>query len=119
VWLWVRVGITTPIPWSSPIPNALVVGRNNGVFVVSDTKTQDIIAAITGAIDSVVSERAARWTCGRGPHIMTTPVDKSPAEVIVQRPLFNFGRRRMPTAVNRSCRNAVAAWAWTVSAIDW
>jgi hypothetical protein len=49
---------------------------------------------------------------------MTTPVDKSPAEVIVQRPLFNLDRCRMPTTVKRSC-SAVADWAWTVSAIDW
>jgi hypothetical protein len=64
-----------------------------------------------------VSERAARRTRGRG-RIMTTRVDTSPAEVIVE-PLFNLGRCRMPTTVNRSCRNAVAAWAWTVTAIDW
>jgi len=38
----------------------LRLGRNNGVFVVSETKTQDIIAAITGATDNAVSERAAR-----------------------------------------------------------
>jgi len=38
----------------------LRLGRNNGVFTVSQTKTQDIIAAITGATDNAVSERAAR-----------------------------------------------------------
>ncbi|MEU8222906.1 ATP-binding cassette domain-containing protein [Kribbella sp. NPDC048915] len=38
----------------------LRLGRNNGVFVVSETKTQDIVAAITGATDNAVSERAAR-----------------------------------------------------------
>jgi D-xylose transport system ATP-binding protein len=38
----------------------LRLGRNNGVFVVSETRTQDIIAAITGATDNAVSERAAR-----------------------------------------------------------
>ena len=43
------------------------LGRNNGVFVVSDTKTQDIIAAITGATDNAVSERAARRTPQEGP----------------------------------------------------
>jgi D-xylose transport system ATP-binding protein len=38
----------------------LRLGRNNGVFVVSETRTQDIITAITGAGDNAVSERAAR-----------------------------------------------------------
>ena len=45
----------------------LRLGRNNGVFMVSDTKTQDIIAAITGATDNAVSERAARRTREEGP----------------------------------------------------
>jgi D-xylose transport system ATP-binding protein len=44
----------------------LRLGRNNGVFLVSDTKTQDIIAAITGATDNAVSERAARRTREEG-----------------------------------------------------
>jgi D-xylose transport system ATP-binding protein len=44
----------------------LRLGRNNGVFTVSDTKTQDIIAAITGATDNAVSERAARRTREEG-----------------------------------------------------
>jgi D-xylose transport system ATP-binding protein len=44
----------------------LRLGRNNGVFVVSETKTQDIIAAITGATDNAVSERAARRTREEG-----------------------------------------------------
>ncbi|WP_328995250.1 ATP-binding cassette domain-containing protein [Kribbella sp. NBC_01245] len=38
----------------------LRLGRNNGVFTVADTSSQDIIAAITGATDNAVSERAAR-----------------------------------------------------------
>jgi D-xylose transport system ATP-binding protein len=38
----------------------LRLGRNNGVFQVSETKTQDIVAAITGATDNAVSARAAR-----------------------------------------------------------
>jgi len=45
----------------------LRLGRNNGVFVVSETKTQDIIAAITGATDNAVSERAARRSREEGP----------------------------------------------------
>jgi D-xylose transport system ATP-binding protein len=44
----------------------LRLGRNNGVFVVSETKTQDIIAAITGATNNAVSERAARRTREEG-----------------------------------------------------
>jgi D-xylose transport system ATP-binding protein len=45
----------------------LRLGRNNGVFVVSETRTQDIIAAITGATDNAVSERAARRSRDEGP----------------------------------------------------
>src|SRR5688500_2295311 len=44
----------------------LRLGRNNGIFTVSETKTQDIIAAITGATDNAVSERAARRTQQEG-----------------------------------------------------
>ena len=40
----------------------LRLGRNNGVFDVSQTTSQDIIAAITGATSNPVSERAARRT---------------------------------------------------------
>jgi D-xylose transport system ATP-binding protein len=45
----------------------LRLGRNNGVFVVSETRTQDIIAAITGATDNAVSARAARRSREEGP----------------------------------------------------
>jgi D-xylose transport system ATP-binding protein len=45
----------------------LRLGRNNGTFVVSETRTQDIIAAITGATDNAVSERAARRSRQEGP----------------------------------------------------
>ena len=38
----------------------LRLGRNNGTFHVSQTSTQEIIAAITGATSNAVSERAAR-----------------------------------------------------------
>jgi D-xylose transport system ATP-binding protein len=41
----------------------LRLGRNNGVFAVGDVSQEDIIAAITGASDNVVAQRAAR----RGP----------------------------------------------------
>lgn len=42
--------------------SVLRLGRNNGVFDVSQTSSQDIIAAITGATTNAVSERAARRT---------------------------------------------------------
>ncbi len=38
----------------------LRLGRNNGVFSVADVSSEDIIAAITGASDNVVSQRSAR-----------------------------------------------------------
>lgn len=38
----------------------LRLGRNNGVFAVDEVSTEDIIAAITGATDNVVTQRAAR-----------------------------------------------------------
>ena len=37
----------------------LRLGRNNGVFRVKDVNTEDIIAAITGASDNVVTRRSA------------------------------------------------------------
>jgi len=40
--------------------NVLRLGRNNGVFNVSQTSSQEIIAAITGATTNAVSQRAAR-----------------------------------------------------------
>jgi D-xylose transport system ATP-binding protein len=38
----------------------LRLGRNNGTFLVSETSSQEIIAAITGATSTEVSERASR-----------------------------------------------------------
>ena len=38
----------------------LRLGRNNGVFDVGAVSQEDIVAAITGASDNVVSQRAAR-----------------------------------------------------------
>jgi D-xylose transport system ATP-binding protein len=38
----------------------LRLGRNNGVFGVEEVSTEEIIAAITGATDNVVSRRAER-----------------------------------------------------------
>jgi D-xylose transport system ATP-binding protein len=38
----------------------LRLGRNNGVFEVGEVSQEDIIAAITGATDNVVTQRAAR-----------------------------------------------------------
>lgn len=40
--------------------SVLRLGRNNGTFHVSQTTSQEIIAAITGATTNAVSERAAR-----------------------------------------------------------
>jgi D-xylose transport system ATP-binding protein len=40
--------------------SVLRLGRNNGIFQVSETSSQEIIAAITGATTNVVSERAHR-----------------------------------------------------------
>ena len=45
----------------------LRLGRNNGVFNVSETTAQDLIAAITGATNNAVSERAARRTNQENP----------------------------------------------------
>ena len=56
------------------VANTVVVlrlGRNNGVFEVGDVSQEDIIAAITGATDNVVTQRAAR----RVP-TPTTPTDE-------------------------------------------
>ena len=38
----------------------LRLGRNNGVFKVAEVSSEDIIAAITGATDNVVTQRSAR-----------------------------------------------------------
>ncbi len=38
----------------------LRLGRNNGVFAVDDVSSEDIVSAITGASDNVVSQRSAR-----------------------------------------------------------
>jgi D-xylose transport system ATP-binding protein len=38
----------------------LRLGRNNGVFNTTDVSSQDLVAAITGATDNVVSRRSAR-----------------------------------------------------------
>src|SRR6478672_896067 len=40
----------------------LRLGRNNGIYQVSQTSSQEIIAAIAGATTNAVSERAARRT---------------------------------------------------------
>ena len=37
----------------------LRLGRNNGVFDIGAVSTEDIVAAITGATDNVVTRRAA------------------------------------------------------------
>jgi ABC-type sugar transport system ATPase subunit len=38
----------------------LRLGRNNGVFKVDEVSTEDIVAAITGATDNAVTQRAGR-----------------------------------------------------------
>ena len=43
----------------------LRLGRNNGVFDVGDVSSEDIIAAITGATDNAVTQRAARRPGGQ------------------------------------------------------
>ncbi|HCS60115.1 MAG TPA: ABC transporter ATP-binding protein [Microbacterium sp.] len=48
----------------------LRLGRNNGEFAVKDTSNQELIAAITGATDNVVTRRNA---------LTATPVDSAPA----------------------------------------
>jgi len=51
----------------------LRLGRNNGIFNVEDVSNEDIIAAITGATDNVVSRRSARRAAAPA-----TPESKEP-----------------------------------------
>ena len=37
----------------------LRLGRNNGTFKIKEVSTEDLIAAITGATDNVVTRRSA------------------------------------------------------------
>ncbi|MGP3956004.1 ATP-binding cassette domain-containing protein [Nonomuraea sp. 3N208] len=67
----------------------LRLGRNNGVFDVSEVTTEDIIAAITGATDNAVSARERRrleerrersdQSGGRRRHMATEPAERSEA----------------------------------------
>ncbi len=52
----------------------LRLGRNNGVFDVETVSSDQIVAAITGATDNVVSRRAAR----RAGHSDTVPASSGP-----------------------------------------
>ncbi|WP_427006211.1 ATP-binding cassette domain-containing protein [Pseudarthrobacter sp. H2] len=54
----------------------LRLGRNNGVFNVSDVSAEDLIAAITGATDNVVSRRSAT----RGAPGTSTPSEENLAQ---------------------------------------
>ncbi|MGY2744219.1 ATP-binding cassette domain-containing protein [Pseudarthrobacter sp. O4] len=54
----------------------LRLGRNNGDFRVSDVSTEDLIAAITGATDNVVSRRSAT----RGTPGPATPSEENLAQ---------------------------------------
>jgi D-xylose transport system ATP-binding protein len=53
----------------------LRLGRNNGVFKVGDVSQEEIVAAITGASDNVVAQRAARRD---GPAPTTTDEGRLP-----------------------------------------
>ena len=55
----------------------LRLGRNNGIFRVSETTNQEIIAAITGATTNAVSARAAR-KASQEEHV-STPETPTPA----------------------------------------
>ena len=52
--------------------SVLRLGRNNGTFAVSQTTSQEIIAAITGATTNAVSKRAARRETPATPMAPTT-----------------------------------------------
>lgn len=55
----------------------LRLGRNSGVFDVATTTTEELVAAITGATDNVVAQRAARRTPAPSPPSTTRPGDAS------------------------------------------
>jgi simple sugar transport system ATP-binding protein/D-xylose transport system ATP-binding protein len=50
----------------------LRLGRNNGVFDVDAVSSQEIVSAITGATDNVVTRRAARRAHAEGDHVAAT-----------------------------------------------
>jgi len=50
----------------------LRLGKNNGFFAVSDVSTEDMIAAITGATDNVVTQRSARRAAAAGENTTTS-----------------------------------------------
>jgi D-xylose transport system ATP-binding protein len=45
----------------------LRLGRNAADFTIEEATTEELVAAITGASDNVVAERAARRTREGGP----------------------------------------------------
>jgi D-xylose transport system ATP-binding protein len=45
----------------------LRLGRNNGVFKVDEVSSEEIVAAITGASDNVVAQRASRRSAAKSP----------------------------------------------------
>jgi ABC-type sugar transport system ATPase subunit len=51
--------------------SVLRLGRNNGDFDIDDVSQEEIVAAITGASDNVVSRRAAQ----RAQRAATTPTE--------------------------------------------
>jgi D-xylose transport system ATP-binding protein len=56
----------------------LRLGRNNGVFKMSDVTTEDIVAAITGADDNAYSRRAAK-SATKGAGAATSATDEAEA----------------------------------------
>jgi D-xylose transport system ATP-binding protein len=54
----------------------LRLGRNNGVFSLSDTTPEDLVAAITGATDNTVTRRAARAAARRASTVDQTSRDQ-------------------------------------------
>jgi ABC-type sugar transport system ATPase subunit len=54
----------------------LRLGRNNGVFSLSDTTPEELVAAITGATDNTVTRRAARAAARRGSTVDQTSLNQ-------------------------------------------
>jgi D-xylose transport system ATP-binding protein len=57
----------------------LRLGRNNGVFSMREVSTEDIVAAITGATDNVVTRRAARVQSTEGASTPTADSKEMPS----------------------------------------
>jgi len=55
----------------------LRLGRNNGVFSLSDTTPEELVAAITGATDNTVTRRASRTAARRARSDATSPEEEA------------------------------------------